>query len=173
MKNSPKINNLNDLQAEIARLHVRQREQESYLCDQYQLLKNKVEAPFRLIRRITAHVPGAGMLKGVTSSISKAVQSKDADWLTRLLQVGAPIVLNSTLLRRAGWMKKALVLVASETAIGQVNQDKVSGLLNKVTAFLKPKKKKRKKKATHEDVLGTNPDIAIGPRLEDERYTGA
>ncbi|WP_187444056.1 hypothetical protein [Sphingobacterium phlebotomi] len=173
MKSSPRINNLSDLQAEIARLNVRKKEQEAYLTDQYNLLKVKINAPVRFFQSITSHVPGVGMLKGFTSGISKAVQSKDADWLTRVLQLGAPIVLNSTLLRKAGWFKKALVLLASETAIGQVNQDKISGLVNKVTAFIKPKKKKKKKKP-EDDIIEK---IAVMEQqsaiLEDERYTGA
>lgn len=146
MKSSQKINSLQDLKLEIARLNIRRREQEAYLTDQYDLLKVKIDTPFRLIRRVTSHIPGAGMFRGVSSSIGKAVQSKDADWLTRVLQIGAPIVLNSTLLRKTGWLKKAMVLLASETAVGQVNQQKISGLVDKITTFIKPKKKKRKKK---------------------------
>src|SRR5690606_21512575 len=141
-----------DLKAEIARLNLRRREQEAYLTDQYELLKVKIDTPFRFFRRLSSHVPGVGMLKGFTSGVAKAVQSKDADWLTRILQVGAPIVLNSTVLRKAGWLKKVIFLLVSETAIGQVNKDKVSGLVNKVTSFIKPKKKKRKRKIGGDEV---------------------
>lgn len=171
MKSSQKINNIHDLKVEIARLSLRRKEQEAYLTDQYELLKVKVAAPFRFFQRITSHVPGVGMLKGFTSGIAKAVQSKDADWLTRALQLGAPIVLNSTVLRKAGWFKKAMVLLASETAIGQVNQDKISGLVNKVASFIKPKKKKKKKKLaedTIEKIAVMGQQSAI---LEDERFT--
>src|SRR5690606_278203 len=170
MKNLQKINNLHDLQAEIARLNLRRKEQEAYLTDQYNLLKVKINAPIRFFQRITSHIPGVGMLKGFTSGVAKAVQSKAADWLTRVLQVGAPIVLNSTVLRKSGWLKKAVVLLASETAIGQVNQDKISGLVNRITSFIKPKKKKKKKVV--EDVIEkmavTEQPSAI---LEDERFT--
>lgn len=170
MKNSPKINNIQDLKGEIVRLHLRRKEQEAYLNDQYKLLKVKIDAPFRLIRGVTSHIPGVGMLKDVTSSIGKAMQSKDADWLTRMLQFGTPIVLNSTLLRRAGWFKKAMVLLASETAIGQVNQDKISGLVDRVTTFIKPKKKKKKIK--QEDLMAEQPTIVPPPILEDEKHEG-
>lgn len=160
MKNLPKISNLNDLKAEIARLHLRRREQEAYLSDQYKLLKVRVDTPFRLIRNVSSHVPGIGMLKGITSSIGKAMQSKDADWLTKILQFGAPIALNTTLLRKAGWFKKTLVLLASETAIGQVNQEKISGLVDRITNFLKAnKKKKKKKKIKQEDVIAEQPIV--------------
>ncbi|MBD1423862.1 hypothetical protein [Sphingobacterium chuzhouense] len=170
MKNSPKINNLHDLQAEIARLNLRRREQEAYLTDQYNLLKIKISAPIRFFRLVTSHVPGVNLVKDLTSSISKAAQRKDADWLTRVLQLGAPIVLNSTVLKRAGWFKKAMVLLASETAIGQVNQDKISGLVSKITSFIKPKKKKKKKKidAEIEKIAVMEQQAAI---LEDERFT--
>lgn len=139
------------------------------MTDQYELLKIKIATPYRFFRRLTSHVPGAGMLKGFTSGVTKAVQSKDADWLTRILQVGAPIVLNSTLLRKAGWFKKAMILLASETAIGQVNQDKISGLINKVTSFIKPKKKKKKKTESKVEEVSI---MEQSPILEDERYTG-
>ncbi|MFD1771376.1 hypothetical protein [Sphingobacterium suaedae] len=145
MKNSQKINNLQDLKSEIARINLRKREQEAYLSDQFGLLKHKIEAPARFIRNLTASIPGAGMVRGVVTGIGKATQGKDADWLTNVLQIGAPLVLNSTLLRNAGWVKKALVLLASETAIGQVNQNKISSILSKITDFIKPKKKKKKK----------------------------
>ncbi|WP_207795837.1 hypothetical protein [Sphingobacterium haloxyli] len=171
MKNSQKINNLHDLRAEITRLNLRRREQEAYLTDQYALLKVKVGTPFRFFRQITSQIPGVGMLKDFTSGVGKAVQRKDADWLTRTLQLAAPIVLNSTFLRKAGWFKKALVLLASETAAGQVNQDKISGLINKVTSFIKPKKKKKKEKLeedTIEKIAVMEQQVAI---LEDERFT--
>ncbi len=144
---SKKINNIHDLTVEISRLKVRKREQEATLVNQLGLLKNKVEAPVRFVKNIVSNIPGAGAVGGVVKGISRATQGKDADWLTNVLQVGAPLVLNSTLLRRSGWLKKLLVLFASETAIGQVNQTNISGLLGKITNFIKPKKKKYKKKA--------------------------
>lgn len=146
MKQLQRINNIQDLRAEIIRLQVRRREQEAYLSDQYHLLKRRVNTPFEFLQRVTSSVPGAGLLKSVTSSIGKAMKNKDADWLTRALQLGAPLVLNSTVLRKAGWLKKALVLLASETAVGQLNQDKVNGLLQKITTFVRPSKKKKKEK---------------------------
>ena len=156
MKSSIKINNLQDLRSEIARVQLRKKEQEVYLSDQYHLLKKKIEAPVRFLNNVTSHVPGVGMVKGLFSGVRKATQSKDSDWLTKALQIGTPIVLNSTILKKAGWLKKALVLLASETAVGQVNQGKVSGLINKVTNFIKPKKKKKDKKGS----------LAVGKSVE-------
>jgi hypothetical protein len=36
------------------------------------------------------------------------------------------------------------MLLLSERAVGQINQDKISGLLSKLTQFIRPKKKKNK-----------------------------
>jgi hypothetical protein len=47
-------------------------------------------------------------------------------------------------LKNTGVFKKALMLLLSERAVGQINQDKISGLLSKLTQFIRPKKKKNK-----------------------------
>ncbi|GHE40147.1 hypothetical protein [Sphingobacterium griseoflavum] len=169
MKSSQKINNLQDLKAEIARVNVRKREQEAYLLDQYGLLKNKIEAPLRFVKNMTAVVPGAGIVKGVANNISKAMKGKDADWLTNVLQIGTPLVLNSTLLKNAGWLKKAVVLLASETAVGQVNQNKISSFISRVTSFIKPKggkKKKKKNLPTGLVVEDESPDFGLPSNSE-------
>ena len=168
MKSSQKINNLGDLKAEIARVNVRKREQEAYLLEQYSLLKNKVESPIRFMRNLTSAVPGATIVKGVASNIGKAMKGKDADWLTNVLQIGAPLVLNSTLLRNASWLKKGLVLLASETAIGQVNQSKISSFIGKITSFIKPKSKKKKRNKMQENfvVEDESPDFGLPTNSE-------
>ena len=170
MKSSIKINNAGDLKMEIARLQLRKTEQEAYLADQYRLLKNKVEAPIRFLNNVTSHIPGVGMFKGLVSGVRNATQGKDADWVTKALQIGTPIVLNSTVLRKAGWLKKAIVLLASETAVGQVNQNKISGLIHKVTDFIKPKKKKKKKRALatieNPELIHEAPDINISAQQQ-------
>lgn len=145
--NSQKINNIQDLTAEITRLKLRKRVQQETLVTQYGLLRNKIETPVRIAKNVFSNIPGVGAVTGLVKGVSRATQGKNADWLTNVLQVGAPLVLNSTVLRRSGWLKKLLVLFASETAIGQVNQNNISGLLGKLTSFIKPKKKRNKKKA--------------------------
>ncbi|ULT28685.1 hypothetical protein KUH03_20715 [Sphingobacterium sp. E70] len=36
------------------------------------------------------------------------------------------------------------MLLLSERAVGQINQDKISGLIGKLSNFIRPKKKKKK-----------------------------
>jgi len=146
-----RITNADELKQEIARLSKLRREQEFYLQDQYTLLKGKVEAPVRFINNFSSQIPGVGIVKGIFSGITSANSSSSAaegksDWMTKALRVGLPFILNRTLLRNAGWLKKALVLLASEGAVGQINQNNVSSLFSKVTDFIRPKKSKKKHK---------------------------
>lgn len=170
MKSTKRISNLQELKLEIVRVEQLKVEQEAYLLDQYQMFKHKIETPRRFFSAITSAIPGGGLLKGVVSAVGKASRNEDADWLTRLLQLGAPFVLNSTFLRNSGWLKKALVLVASETAIGKVNQDKVTGFLGKITSFIRPKKKRKKRKGAEEQELAAivdeSPDFGLPPNSE-------
>ncbi|MCI0921466.1 hypothetical protein [Sphingobacterium rhinopitheci] len=144
-----KINNLDELKWEIARLTELKREQESYLNDQYTLLKNKVDMPARVFGTVASSIPGFNLVKSVVSSIGKSSPKDEhgvasGDWLTKGIRIGLPILLNSTFLKKSGWMKKALVLLASQTATSQITQDSVSNLLAKVTRFIRPKKSKTK-----------------------------
>lgn len=143
-----KVKNIDDLMSEIARLSLVQKEQEAYLGNQYGLLKAKLEKPVRVAKSLFSSIPGVGLVKdlvSLTKSKDGSVNSK-SDWLTKTLQFGVPLVLNRTVLKNAGWVKKGLVLLASETAAGQVNQNKVGNLFSKLTDFIRPKKKKAKKK---------------------------
>lgn len=144
------IHNIEDLKLEITRLNQLKNEQESYLTDQFHLLKKKVEAPARIMGAITSSIPGVDLVKGLFSSMGtgeKSTSGSKKDWLTRTVQLALPMVLNRTFLRNSGWLKKALVLLASETAAGQVTQDKVGSAISKIADFVRPKRKKKKHKA--------------------------
>ncbi|MBV2228665.1 MULTISPECIES: hypothetical protein [Sphingobacterium] len=142
-----KVTNFDELTAEIARLKVQKKEQEAFLLNQYELLKHKVEAPARIANMIFNRVPGVSTVKGLFSGISQVTNKNNkADWLTKTLQLGLPLVLNRTLLKNAGWLKKGLVLFGSETVASQVNQSKITAVIDKLTSLIKPKNKKKKKK---------------------------
>ncbi|MEI5984749.1 MULTISPECIES: hypothetical protein [Sphingobacterium] len=141
------VNNIDDLNAEIARLKSLKTEQEDFLKNQYSLLKHKIETPARIANMLMNRVPGVSTIKGLVQGIGEVTnKSNKSDWLTKTLQLGLPLVLNKTLLKNAGWIKKGLVLLASETAAKNVNQDNVSSWIGKITDMIKPKKKKKKNK---------------------------
>src|SRR5690606_29348118 len=166
---SVKIHNIAELKEEIRRLTQLKNEQEAYLSNQYLLLRKKIETPSRLLGMLTSSIPGVDMVKGLFSSVlSKEKSDGKSDWLTNTLRVGLPLVLNKTLLKNVGWLKKTLVLLLSERAAGQVNQDKIGNVITKIADFVRPNKKKKQ----HHDLPpleGTQPevpDFGIPPNSE-------
>lgn len=140
MRKQSKIHNLQELRDEIARLKALKGEQEAYLKSQVTLLNHKIETPMRVFNALKSNIPGVG---AVTSLFSSNGSTKDSDWLTKTLRIGVPFVMNKFFLKKASVLQKALMLLVSEKAVGQVNQDKVASLISKVTSFIKPKKKKK------------------------------
>lgn len=145
------INNSVELKNELLRLSRLRREQELYLGDQYKLLKNKAQTPFRIIGAIASSIPGVDIFRRLFTSFVKDKKdvnfSNDkSDWLTKITQLALPLVLNRTLLKNSGWLKKILVLLASEGAVGQINRDKVNNFVGKIADYIRPKKSKKKHK---------------------------
>jgi len=135
-----KIRNLQELKEEIARLKELKNEQEAYLKSQFTLLNNKIEAPIRFFNSLKNNIPGVNVVQQLFAKSN----NPDSDWLTKTLRIGVPFIMNRLFLKNTGVLKKALMLLLSERAVGQINQDKVSGLISKVTNFIRPKKKKKK-----------------------------
>ena len=104
------------------------------------MLNNKIEAPIRFFNTLKDNIPGVNIVQQLFSKSS----NPDSDWLTKTLRIGVPFVMNRLFLKNTGVFKKALMLLLSERAVGQINQDKISGLLSKLTKFIRPKKKKNK-----------------------------
>lgn len=147
MTKQSKIHNLAELKAEIARLKILKNEQEAYLKSQVKLFNHKIETPVRIFNALKSNIPGASMISGLFAS-PKDSGSNQSDWVTKALRIGVPFVMNRFFFKKAGVLKKALLLLASEKALGQVNQDKISSIIDKVTDFIKPKKNKKRKADT-------------------------
>lgn len=169
---SVNITNVRELTAEIARLKAEKKEQEAFLQQQYDLFCHKLETPVRVAKMLASKVPGVAAIRGLASGISGAGKSNGkGDWLTRGLQLGLPLVLNRTLLKNAGWLKKGLVLLASETAASQVNQNRVSAVVDRITNFIKPKKKKQKlAKESSPGSISHSPMITAEESVQDNIY---
>jgi len=140
MRKESKINNLGDLRLEIARLKTLAAEQESYLGDQYQLLSDQVAAPVRFVKSLATWVPGVNFTKGLFEK-----GRKDEDWLSKALRIGLPVVLNRFFLRKAGFIKRALVTLLSQQAAGVLNKDNLASLVSKVADFVRPPAKRRQR----------------------------
>ena len=141
--NTP-INNLKDLRLEINRLQKKKNQQEAVLKEQLALLQYKVEAPLRVGRMLSSFIPGSSAIGSLFSFVGKAPAAGSSDWLTKGLQLIMPVFLNKTMLKKSGWLKKFLVMFASETAVSKVNRKTVTGWIDQLTALIKPKKHKAK-----------------------------
>ena len=144
-----KIRNLQELKAEISRLKALKNEQEVYLKTQFTLLNNKIEAPIRFFNSLKDNIPGVNIIQQLFSKSN----NPDSDWLTKTLRIGVPFIMNRLFLKNTGVLKKALMLLLSERAVGQINQDKLSGLISKLTSFIRPKKKKNKGAQTEAAII--------------------
>jgi len=131
---------LDELRLEIARLKTLAKAQEDYLSDQYQLFNDKVGAPIRFVKSLVSWVPGANLAKGLFTQ-----GNKDEDWLSKSLRIGLPVILNRLFLRKAGFIKRALVTLLSQQAAGVVNKDMIANVIGKVAHFVRPSATKRKK----------------------------
>lgn len=136
MKTRRNIQNIEELRIEIARLKSLKNEQEVYLGDQFNLLEYKLEAPIRLYKRVSSFLPS--FKEGSTSH-----DSLDSDWVTKAMRIGLPYLFNKVLFKKAGFIKKGLLLMASQQAAGFLNKDRLSDLFDTVTSLVKPSKKKR------------------------------
>ena len=167
MKN--KITNIEELTAEIVRLKIQKNEQQVFLINQYDLLKAKISAPARVMNLLFSRVPGVGALKGIFAGIGAANNANSkSDWLTKTLQLGLPIFLNKTLLKNAGWLKKALVLLASESAATNINKAKISTVIDSITKLIKPKKKNKKAANSEYEIVQTAVPVNHPPMITAE-----
>lgn len=142
MKNKRDITNIEELRAEIARLKVLKHEQESYLGDQFNLIEYKLEGPARLYNRITSWIPA------VKEGLVADNKNSDSDWVTNSLRVGLPFIFNKVLFKKAGFIKKGLLLLASQQAATFINKDRLADVIDTVSSFIKPSKGKKRRKHT-------------------------
>lgn len=151
MKTNRNIYNVQDLRSEIVRLKALKREQEHYLSDQLNLLQDQISAPSRFFQKI------GGIFTGSSDHKSESTAFK-ADWLTSSLRLGLPFLFNRVLFKKAGVLKKIMLVLASQRAANFVNADRIAGLIDKLTQFIRPKSKAKPASSKEEVDYGIPPD---------------
>lgn len=146
-----KITNVYELKSEIARLSKLKNEQEAYLNNQYILLKDKIDTPARILSSVSSSIPGIGLVKGLFSMNKKSNgnNATSSDWLNKSVRLALPMLLNTTLFKNAGWLKKTLVLFASQTAANNITEENVTNVVSKMANYIRPKHKAGKHKSAH------------------------
>lgn len=151
MKINRNIQNIQELRDEISRLKVLKYEQESYLTDQFQLLQDKLNGPARFIQKI------GGIFTGSSDNKSDVSRFK-SDWLTSSLRVSLPFLFNRVLFRKAGVLKKAMLVLASQRVANFINVDRITTLIDKITNMIRPKADEKRFRKKRRVDYGIPPD---------------
>ncbi|MFD1629612.1 hypothetical protein [Pseudopedobacter beijingensis] len=132
----PKIQNLQQLRAEIQVLRQKKIEQELYFSQKKESLQEAVRSPFKFARKMVNFFSG-----GKANEIQ-------ADWTTAMLRFAIPFLLNKTLLKGKGGIIKSAIALISQKAINPslFNQATISGLVDKVSGWVSNILPGRKKK---------------------------
>ena len=123
-----KIQNIDDLRAEVARLEVARTEIETELKIEAQKITSKIGIPLLLLRKLNYFFGGSKDKSGSKSS---------EDWVSSIFRVVLPLLLNRFLLPKSGFIVKSIIELISQTTAKSVNTDSMIELIEKVTQWIK------------------------------------
>jgi len=143
-----KIQNIDDLREEVTRLEVIRNEMESELKIETQKIMLKLRVPLMLLRKLNDFF-------GV--SRDKSGKKVGEDWVSSIFRIGLPVMMNRFLFPKSGFIIKSIVELISQNAAKTVNKDLMSGVLEKLSEWIKSPKTKTKKEPELAD-FGIPPD---------------
>jgi hypothetical protein len=147
-----RIENLNDLHLEIARLRVQRLEYENEFRQIPERIKAKFHVPVMIYHKV------GDVLKSLIGADNKnEIGQDDRDWVTNIFRVGLPVLLNKYFFPRSGFLMKSVVAMVSQKAAKNVNKDSISDLIDKVTSWIKTPRPKRRRDPVLTD-YGIPPD---------------
>lgn len=148
----PRIENIHDLRAEVNRLRIERLEQEIELTKVTARIKARLHFPVLVYNKISDFF--IEMFGDDPEDLSK---KEHKDWVTNILRVGLPLALNRFLFPRSGFLMKSVVAMVSQKAAKNVNKDSITGLIDKVSDWIKLRKPKNRKEPLMAD-YGIPPD---------------
>ena len=147
-----KIQNIDDLDAEINRLTKQRLEYENDL----QLITDNISAKFNIPVMIFNKISDFfGSLFG--NPTDNASKQENTDWVTNVFRIGIPVFLNKFIFPRSGFLLKSVVAMVSQTAAKNVNKDTMTEIIDKVANWIKSSKPRTKKDSVLAD-YGIPPD---------------
>lgn len=148
-----KIENIKDLRSELSRLRIQRAEYENDLQQISDQIQDKLRTPVKIINKITDLFSS---LLGINKN--NIAGDEEKDWVSRLFSVGLPVFLNRFIFRRSGFLMKSLVALISQKAATNLNMNSVSGLIDKVSDWIKSSKPRRRKRGPVLHDYGIPPD---------------
>jgi hypothetical protein len=143
-----KIQNIDDLREEAARLEVVQKEIETELKNEAQKITSKIQIPLMLLRKLNNFFAG---------SKDKSRTKDGEDWVTSIFSIGLPLLLNRFLFPKSGFIVKSIIELISQTTAKTVNTDLIVEIIEKVSQWIKSTGSRNKKEEEMVD-YGIPPD---------------
>ena len=143
-----KIQNIDDLRAEIQRLSLVRVEMETDLKIEAEKITAKIKAPFLLLNKLSQFL---GISKG------KEDGKDDGDWVSSIFRIGLPVLMNKFIFPKSGFLMKALLALVTQNAAKAFNKDFMSKILDKLSDWLTKRGDKSKKDPEMAD-YGIPPD---------------
>jgi hypothetical protein len=143
-----KIQNIDDLKAEIERLGRVRIDMEAELKMEANIIRAKIKAPFQLFSKLHDFL-GFGKDKS---------QSKEyGDWVSSIFQVGLPVLITKFLFPKSGLIVKSIIEFISQNTAKSMNKDFISNILDKLSNWIKSSGRKSKTETELAD-YGIPPD---------------
>ncbi|MBD3750063.1 MAG: hypothetical protein IE931_11270 [Sphingobacteriales bacterium] len=133
-----KIENIDQLRAEIRTLKIKCAEDEIYFNQGFLKFKKIIEAPTKFFNSIL----------NLFGLADEDENNKHSDWVTSLGRIALPFLLNTTLLRGRGFITKAIVSLLSQRTVNakNFNKDVLTSWVDTLTNWINNSTKKSKKK---------------------------
>lgn len=143
-----KIQNIDDLREEVTRLQVIRTEMESEIKTETQKITSRLKVPLMLLRKLNDFF-------GVSKDSSG--RKVGEDWVSSIFRIGLPVMMNRFLFPKSGFIVKSVIELISQNAAKTVNKDLMSGVLERLSEWIKTPKTKTKKEPELAD-YGIPPD---------------
>jgi hypothetical protein len=143
-----KIQNIDDLRAEIERLGQVRVEMETDLKIEVEKITTKITAPFLLLNKLSQFL---GLSKG------KEEGKDEGDWVSSIFRIGLPVLMNKFIFPKSGFLMKALLALVTQNAAKAFDKDFMGKMIDKISDWLKKSGGKRKKDPEMAD-YGIPPD---------------
>lgn len=141
-----KIENINDLRAEIERLSLIRSELETDLKVEVAKITTKIKAPLALLSKLNDFF-----------GIGKAKKGEGEDWVSSIFRIGLPLVMNKFVFPKSGFITKAFLALISQNAAKAINKDFMANIIEKINNWINKSRERGKKEPEMAD-YGIPPD---------------
>jgi hypothetical protein len=146
-----KIQNSDDLRSEILRLRTTRSKIEGELKTETDRITQRFRVPLMIFGKVNDWV--SPMFKPGRSEHG----SLNQDWVTSILSIGLPVIMNKFIFPRSGFILKSVVELLSQNTAKTLNKDVLIDLIDKLSDWIKSSKRKKKQEPELDD-YGIPPD---------------